>query len=238
MRELRCPACGRANVVDAEASLDRVRCAACEGALDGEYEVRYFVAEGRHVRGPQVRRALAHSAALGTLRPDMLLSEEGGPWVLAAERADLFEGVRVPPPYRHVVAQRRLRTSIGGVRRIPGGVNTMAALDVIGAVFFLLLGIASLAVAGTMRGAGGVLGASLLFFLVSFVLFALRKQLRLGSLVARNVQLVLATLACILVLAWVVNGLPLGIALLGALAAALPFALLRSRDANAFFRGD
>ena len=227
MLELRCPTCRATNEVREHAPLDRVRCARCEGALDDDRKVRYFVATPQRVLGPEVRHELEERIELRMIGPDTWISEEGGPWFRAAEREDLFARLRRPAPRRRSPAplEHRRRAS-----HVPGTVMAMAVIDIVAAALVLLLAIVALAFGAGSLGAMVLLPVLILVFL-GLGLLSLSNALRRGSLAARNLQLALALVSGLLIL---MIGTP-GSTLVALVFMALPAVLLMSAEARVFF---
>jgi len=234
MLELHCTACGRANAVTDAQKLDDRRCAECAGSLDEERPVRYFVADRGHSHGPLLYRDLVHGVAMRTLTPDMLLSEESGPWVRAAERSDLFpyaptgthrSASRAPVPREHVPAP-------------PGPVQTMAVLQFLLGILSLVLSFVGFAFLASFHAVAEGFGVLLLLVVIGVGHILMAKGLRSRSVVARNLQLGLAVLAGSSLLVQLAEGQGGAFALLLGLFVALPFLLLLNAEARAWFKGE
>jgi len=234
MLELHCTACGRANAVTDAQLLDDRRCAECEEALDEERPVRYFVADRGHSHGPLVYRDLVHGVAMRTLTPEMLLSEENGPWVLAAERSDLF------PSSRPVARRSASRAPVPRKRAAapPGPVQTMAVLQFLMGILFLVLSFVGLAFVASWGGVGEGYSVLLLLVVIGVGHILMAKGLRNRSVVARNLQLGLAGLAGLSLLVQLAEGQGGAFALLLGLFVAMPFPLLLNAEARAWFKGE
>jgi hypothetical protein len=239
MIELLCSRCETANAVPDETRSWAVRCASCEGDLAASRQVLYLVADSPALGGPQTRRGLQQAVTRGILRPDMWISEEGGPWFRSRERPDLFEH---PPRVRAPAAARRRPASRATPREsrrasgaVPGSVLAMAILNQIGGAILLILTIPAFAILASLSGAAAL--AAVAFLLIpGVVLFGLASGLKKGSGAAQVIQLCFAGLLGVYMLFAIAEGPPL-LALLGLGIVALPFFLLLNREAREFFRG-
>lgn len=240
MLELRCGGCGLANAVVDAAKLEKSCCAACEHSLDEDQLVRYHVAESGEAVGPVEYVDLVRRIEAGSLTRATLLSEEGGPWMRAGERADLFP--RAAPPSARRAARRRsdvhasLRTH-AKAEPIPGPVSTMAVLDFLLGGLLLLLALVGLAIVSSFGGMDAAVGPALLLVVVGLGLIGLGRGLRQRAVIARNIQLGLAVLAGFGLLLLATAG-SASLALVAALFVAIPFLLLLPEDIRAWFQGD
>lgn len=232
MLELRCPACRRANATPYGVAVDSVRCAECRAPLDEDVQVRYRVA-GRDW-SPQVHTDLVLRARGGSLRREMLLSEDGGPWFRAGERADVFR--RGPRASAQVARPHVRRPHVQRGAQAPGSVETMAVLCKLLGVLLLLLAAGAFVLAATF-GASEGFAFVLLLVVLGCAQISLGTRLRLGSAGARNVQVGLAVLAAIGYVNLLGAGAGGTFALLGGLFVAIPFLLLLNQEARAWFDG-